>query len=125
MGPETCEAGVAVEPKLGAKLFYKIGEVSKITQLPPYVLRFWESEFSFLQPKKSRGQQRLYVQRDIETILEVKRLLYDEGLTIAGVNRFWTKRGRHRNKPVSPRDVAKRIRGRLEAVLRLLDGDRQ
>ena len=52
------------EPRLGSKVFYKIGEVSKISKLPAYVLRFWESEFSFLKPKKSRGNQRLYVQRD-------------------------------------------------------------
>ncbi len=49
------------EPRLGSKVFYKIGEVSKIAKLPAYVLRFWESEFSFLKPKKSRGNQRLYV----------------------------------------------------------------
>ena len=57
------------EPRLGSKVFYKIGEVSKISKLPAYVLRFWESEFSFLRPKKSRGNQRLYVQKDVDTVL--------------------------------------------------------
>ena len=58
------------EPRLGSKIFYKIGEVSRIAELPAYVLRFWESEFPFLKPKKSRGNQRLYVRREVETVLE-------------------------------------------------------
>ena len=82
------------EPRLGSKVFYKIGEVSQITKLPAYVLRFWESEFPFLKPKKSRGNQRLYVQRDVETVLEIKRMLYEEGHTLAGVKRYWARRGR-------------------------------
>ncbi|HEV8620883.1 MAG TPA: MerR family transcriptional regulator, partial [Nitrospiraceae bacterium] len=58
------------EPRLGRKVFYNIGEVSKLAKLPAYVLRFWESEFPFLKPKKSRGNQRLYVKREVETVLE-------------------------------------------------------
>ena len=112
---------MAAEPRLGSKIFYKIGEVSEITKLPAYVLRFWESEFSFLKPQKSRGHQRLYIQRDIETVLEIKRMLYDEGHTIAGVKQFWTKRGRHGNKRMPPRDLAKRMRGSLQAILRILE----
>lgn len=112
---------MAAEPRLGSKIFYKIGEVSEITKLPAYVLRFWESEFSFLKPQKSRGQQRLYIQRDIETVLEIKRMLYDEGYTIAGVKRFWAKRGRHGTRKMRPREVAKRLRGSLQAILRILE----
>jgi DNA-binding transcriptional MerR regulator len=112
---------MAAEPKLGSKLFYKIGEVSEITKLPAYVLRFWESEFNFLKPKKSRGQQRLYVQRDVEILLEIKRLLYEEGHTIAGVKRFWARRGRRTGGPATPREAAKRLRGSLQAVLRIMD----
>lgn len=112
---------MAAEPRLGSKVFYKIGEVSAITKLPAYVLRFWESQFSFLKPKKSRGQQRLYVRQDIETVLEVKRLLYEEGHTIVGVKRFWGRRGRRGGQPASPREVAKRLRGTLQAVLRIMD----
>src|SRR5919106_4701538 len=108
------------EPRLGSKIFYKIGEVSKITKLPAYVLRFWESEFSFLKPRKSSGHQRLYVRRDIEQILEIKRMLYEEGYTIAGVKRFWSRRGRVRRKSSSPREVAERLRGDLRAILRIL-----
>jgi DNA-binding transcriptional MerR regulator len=112
---------MGAEPRLGSKIFYKIGEVSEITKLPAYVLRFWESEFSFLKPQKSRGQQRLYIQRDIETVLEIKRMLYDEGHTIAGVKRFWARRGRHGTKKSRPREVAKRLRGSLQAILRIMD----
>ncbi len=113
------------EPRLGSKVFYKIGEVSQLTQLPAYVLRFWESEFSFLRPKKSRGGQRLYVQRDIETVFEIKRMLYEEGYTIVGLKRFWTRRGRKGGKPANPHEVAKRLRGKLEAILRILDANKR
>lgn len=112
---------MAVEPKLGSKIFYKIGEVSEITKLPPYVLRFWETQFSFLKPQKSRGHQRLYLQRDVETVLEIKRMLYEEGHTIAGLQRFWARRARHGKRKAGPRDVAKRIRGELRAILKLLE----
>ena len=78
------------EPRLGSKVFYKIGEVSQVTKLPAYVLRFWESQFPFLKPKKSRGNQRLYVRKDVETVLEIKRMLYEEGHTLEGVKRYWT-----------------------------------
>ena len=109
------------EPRLGSKIFYKIGEVSKITKLPAYVLRFWESEFNFLKPKKSRGNQRVYIQRDIETILEIKRMLYEEGHTLAGVKRYWTRRGRAGGKHGSRKELTQRVRGDLRAILRLID----
>ena len=108
-------------PRLGSKVFYKIGEVSAMTKLPAYVLRFWESQFSFLKPKKSRGNQRLYVQRDIETVLEIRRMLYEEGHTLEGVKRFWARRGRHAHSKKSPREIATRLRGDLQAILRLLE----
>jgi len=112
---------MAAEPRLGTKVFYKIGEVSAITKLPAYVLRFWESEFSFLKPTKSRGNQRVYVQRDIETVLEIKCMLYDEGFTIAGVKRFWTRRERLRGRRVRPRDIVERLKGELQAVLKIIE----
>ena len=115
---------MAAEPRLGSKVFYKIGEVSQITRLPAYVLRFWEAELSFLKPKKSRGGQRLYVRRDIETVLEVKRLLYEEGYTITGLKRFWARRGRQVNRRVRPQDLAKRLKGNLRAILRILDSSK-
>ncbi|RMG00162.1 MAG: MerR family transcriptional regulator [Nitrospirae bacterium] len=75
------------ERSIPEKLFYKIGEVGRITGVEPYVLRYWESEFPFLRPRKSRSGQRLYVKKDIETILEIKKLLYDERYTIEGVKK--------------------------------------
>lgn len=112
---------MAVVPRLGSKVFYKIGEVSDITKLPAYVLRFWESEFSFLKPRKSRGHQRLYVQRDIEQVLEIKRMLYEEGYTIAGLKRFWARRGRRGSRQADPHDVAERMRGQLRAILKIME----
>ena len=69
------------------KTFYKIGEVCQITDTQPYVLRFWESEFPQLAPKKSRSGQRLYRQKDLDLVRQIKRLLYDEGFTIAGARK--------------------------------------
>ena len=112
---------MGTEPRLGSKVFYKIGEVSQLVKLPAYVLRFWESEFSFLKPKKSRGNQRLYVQRDIETVLEIKRMLYEEGHTLAGVKRYWARRGRASARSLRPREIAKKLRGDLQAVLKIIE----
>ena len=116
---------MAAEPKLGSKIFYKIGEVSQLAKLPAYVLRFWESEFSFLKPRKSRGNQRLYVRRDIEQVLEIKRMLYDEGFTIAGVKRFWAQRAHHAKRRQRPRDVVRRMRSDLQGVLRIIESHKR
>jgi len=69
------------------KLFYKIGEVSKISGVESYVLRYWETEFPFLKPRKNKSGQRVYVKKDLELILQVKRLLYQERYTIEGVRK--------------------------------------
>lgn len=69
------------------KLFYKIGEVCEITDTQPYVLRFWESEFPQLAPKKNRSGQRVYKKKDIDTVLRIKQLLYEEEYTIAGARK--------------------------------------
>src|SRR6185436_20942292 len=66
---------------------YKIGEVCKLADVQPYVLRYWETEFSQLAPNKSGGGQRLYTRREIDTILRIKELLYREGFTIAGAKK--------------------------------------
>ena len=109
------------EPRLGSKIFYKIGEVSKITKLPAYVLRFWESEISILKPKKIRGKQRLNKKPDNQTNNEIKRMLYEEGHTLAGVKRYWTRRGRAGGKHGSRKELTQRVRGDLRAILRLID----
>lgn len=69
------------------KLFYKIGEASKIVGVESYVLRYWETEFPFLKPRKSRSGQRVYTKTDIDLILQIKQLLYEEKYTIDGVRR--------------------------------------
>jgi len=76
------------------KLFYKIGEVSKIANVEPYVLRYWESEFPFLRPRKSKSGQRIYVRKDLEVVLEIKDLLYNERFTIEGVRKKFSEGGR-------------------------------
>jgi DNA-binding transcriptional MerR regulator len=73
--------------QVSKKLFYKIGEVCALTDTQPYVLRFWESEFPQLAPRKGRTGQRLYRERDIELVREIKKLLYEEGYTIAGARK--------------------------------------
>jgi DNA-binding transcriptional MerR regulator len=74
-------------PGSEGKLYYRIGEVSRITDMKPYVLRYWESEFRWMAPQKSRSKQRLYRKKDIQTILLIKKLLYEERYTIAGARR--------------------------------------
>ena len=75
-------ARAATEEKL-----YKIGEVCKLADLQPYVLRYWETEFPSLAPGKSGGGQRLYTRREVDVILRIKDLLYKEGFTIAGAKK--------------------------------------
>jgi DNA-binding transcriptional MerR regulator len=69
------------------KLYFRIGDVARLCSLPAYVLRFWETEFPQLKPHKGGSGQRLYRKRDVEIVLEIKRLLYDEGFTIAGARK--------------------------------------
>jgi DNA-binding transcriptional MerR regulator len=69
------------------KRLYKIGEVCRMADVQPYVLRYWETEFAALAPNKSGGGQRLYTQREINVILRIKQLLYSEGFTIAGAKK--------------------------------------
>ena len=69
------------------RIFYKIGEVCELTKTEPYVLRYWESEFPFLAPEKNRSGQRIYSDDDIQMVLAIKRLLYEEGYTTAGARR--------------------------------------
>jgi DNA-binding transcriptional MerR regulator len=66
------------------KPYFKIGEVAEIVGVPPYVLRYWETEFRAVRPQKSRAQQRVYRRRDVETLLRIKHLLYEKKFTIAG-----------------------------------------
>jgi DNA-binding transcriptional MerR regulator len=78
------------------KLYFKIGEVSEITGVKPYVLRYWETEFNIVKPSKTRTNQRLYRRKEVELILEIKRLLYEEKFTIAGAKKVLMERSRKR-----------------------------
>jgi DNA-binding transcriptional MerR regulator len=73
--------------RLPDKLYFKIGEASRILGVEPYVLRFWETEFELLKPSKAPSQHRLYKKKDVELLLEIKRLLYVEGFTIEGARK--------------------------------------
>ena len=79
-------ASVAVSEEQDER-YYRIGEVSRITEVRPFVLRYWEEEFPMLEPVKGRQGYRLYRQQDVDLVMKIKRLLYDEGFTIAGARR--------------------------------------
>src|SRR5207302_9293591 len=81
------EGNVQYEPAVPAKNLFRIGEVSRLTATKQFVLRYWESEFPMLQPVKTPKGHRLYRRQDIDTVFQIKRLLYDEGFTIAGARR--------------------------------------
>ncbi len=74
-------------PRLPDKIYFKIGEVSRILGVKPYVLRYWETEFDLLKPGKAPSRHRLYKKKDVELLLEIKRLLYAEGYTIEGARK--------------------------------------
>ena len=75
------------DPISSERLYYRIGEVSQITGLKPHVLRYWESEFRIIKPYKAGSPQRLYRKKDLDLILKIKKLLYEEGFTIAGAKK--------------------------------------
>lgn len=87
------------------KLFYKIGEVAQMAGVKTSVLRFWESEFVFLSPEKSSKGQRLYSKNEVELVLQVRHLLYDEKFTIEGVKKRISSKGRLINSEDSPPKV--------------------
>jgi len=117
-----------VQLPLPDKLFYKIGEVSKIAGVESYVLRYWETEFPFLRPRKNKSGQRVYVKKDLELILQVKKLLYQERYTIEGVRKKLGD-GIHKapesivvyenkvKEPNSPSDVLSFVKKRLKSIL--------
>lgn len=81
---KTAEKSKTDEILIPDKLYFRIGEVATLCRLPAYVLRFWESEFPQLKPVKSNTGQRMYRRRDVESVLRIKQLLYNQGFTIAG-----------------------------------------
>ena len=90
---------VAAPADIPDKLYFRIGEVSRLAGVKQYVLRYWETEFPVLTPKKSGRNHRLYRRKDVETILEIKRLLYEKRYTIEGARNLLGPR----SKPVQPK----------------------
>ncbi len=120
-------------PEIPDKLYFRIGEVSKMLNLPAYVLRFWETEFPHLKPNKGGTGQRLYRRRDVDALLEVRHLLYDEGYTIPGARQYLKDRARTVQRaeepgkepaPAKPADAGTRlneVRRQLLEIATLLD----
>lgn len=127
-------AGGAAGPARSAdpapeKRYYRIGEVAKITGVKPHVLRYWESEFRWMAPAKSRSRQRMYRQRDIEVVQLLKRLLHEERFTIAGARKKLKEMGiaRALDRPqldlgleVDPIESLRRVREELKAIRKML-----
>src|SRR5438128_7011031 len=92
----TAKSVRSAEVVIPEKLYFRIGEVARLSRLPAYVLRFWETEFPLLKPVKGSTGQRMYRRRDVENVLRIKHLLYDQGFTIAGAR----QQLREEKKPV-------------------------
>jgi DNA-binding transcriptional MerR regulator len=117
-------------PQIPDKLYFRIGEVSEILGVEPYVLRFWETEFPSLAPKKTSSGHRLYRRKDVELLLEIKHLLYTERYTIEGARQFLSGEGRRvrpkavmlrQQEPLFPEDPMSEIRRELSEILDLLN----
>jgi len=117
-----------------AKNYYRIGEVSRLTATKPFVLRYWETEFPMLQPHKTPKGHRLYRREDIDTVLEIKRLLYEEGFTIAGARKHLAEHSgngggaaersapaRETRSATAQRKLLIELRDELRAILTLLE----
>ncbi|HLQ67119.1 MAG TPA: MerR family transcriptional regulator [Candidatus Limnocylindrales bacterium] len=112
------------------KLYYSISEVSDLVGVKPHVLRYWETQFKMLRPRKGRGGARMYRKRDIEVLFDIKQLLYDQRFTIAGARRkILDDRQDGRDQielPFSKLDREETIRSlkkEMEALLAMLRGD--
>jgi DNA-binding transcriptional MerR regulator len=102
--------------KLPNKLFFKIGEVAEIVGVRAHVLRYWETEFAALRPMKTRGSHRVYRRRDVELAMLVRRMLQDDGLTIAGAKRRLRAEHRDRVASVPDPDAVERVDLRAELL---------
>jgi DNA-binding transcriptional MerR regulator len=100
------------------KRYFRIGEVSRIIGVEPYVLRYWESEFSQIKPARADSRQRTYQRKDLELIMEIKRLLYDEKLTIEGAKKRLTARRRLDSQSVDPKVLIKDIKKELQDIIK-------
>jgi DNA-binding transcriptional MerR regulator len=122
----TAKTGKAAETIIPDRLYFRIGEVASLCHLPAYVLRFWETEFPQLKPVKSNTGQRMYRRKDVENVLRIKRLLYEEGFTIAGARQHLRAENKSDKKqtalpfPMPPSANLAPIRQGLREILTLL-----
>lgn len=100
------------------KLYFRIGEVSKIAGLPTYVLRFWETEFPKIRPKRTSSGQRLYTRKDIELVLKIKKLLYEKKFTIQGARQYLNARTRKKDMPA--KQMFKDLHSELKSIKDML-----
>ena len=103
------------------RLFYKIGDISNIADIEPHVLRYWESEFPFLKPRKNKTGQRIYTRKELELVLKIKNLLYKEKYTIAGVRKKFGNNTLRKNS-VSMETIHE-VKKRLKEILDTLSRD--
>src|SRR6201990_1932273 len=129
MSPRKKSNGKTTKPGeilIPEKLYFRIGEVPPLCRLPPYVLRFWETEFPQLKPVKSSTGQRMDRRKDVEAVLRIKKLLYEEGFTIAGARQQLRSESKvEKNQaplpfPVQSSADLKRIRHGLQEILGML-----
>jgi DNA-binding transcriptional MerR regulator len=124
---KSSSAGDVIVPD---KLYFRIGEVSSLCSLPAFVLRFWETEFPQLKPVKSSTGQRMYRRKDVENVLRIKKLLYQEGFTIAGARQQIKSEQKSGKKqpplpfPSPSNGDLKQIRQGLHEILNLLSSRR-
>jgi DNA-binding transcriptional MerR regulator len=111
----TARKSISGEVVIPDKLYFRIGEVSRLCSLPSYVLRFWETEFNQLKPSKSGTGQRMYRKIDVENVLRIKKLLYDQGFTIAGARQQLRAETKRKQSPL-PFAVPTPNRGELKQV---------
>src|SRR5271169_4537508 len=113
--PEILAEGIAETPapEIPDKLYFRIGEVARLVGIKPYVLRFWETEFPSLGPRKSGTGHRLYRRKDVEQALEIKRLLYEKRYTIEGARKFLETRSKTETARLSKPAKAAKVQGDL------------
>ena len=109
--------------ELPDKLYFKIGEVARLVGVKPYVLRYWETEFTILRPGKTRSKHRLYRRKDVEMLLEIRRLLYVERYTIEGAKRRLRDGAAARAPEPRPAEALAAVRDEVLDLCRLLDRD--
>ncbi len=117
--------------EIPAKLYFRIGEAASVVGVEPHVLRYWETEFRSIRPKKSARGQRVYSRREVETLVRIRELLYDHGFTIAGAKRRLRERGVEPPEPGDPsveearkmREALLELRGELTSLLEELSAE--